>query len=207
MVQIPRQPRFSIVDCDGSRQRLIIVWARSALQEGSTPSSTTIFVRTIRGSTTITPPTLSWRVIVEQPKARGEKTEAILIAEFVKYDFKVLLPFGDNLRYDLVLDTPNGFKRVQCKTGRLNNNSVVFSVCSTRINTKGWHRLDYHGDVDYFAVYCYENQQAYVVPINRVGKKCRSLRITPFRIFGNNLKQDILMAEDFKLESFCGDVG
>lgn len=44
-VKIPCVPRFSTVDCDGSRQPLITVRARLALQLGSTPRSTTSLTR------------------------------------------------------------------------------------------------------------------------------------------------------------------
>ena len=35
-------------------------------------------------------------------KTAGEITEAVVLAEFLKAGFPVLVPFGDNLRYDLV---------------------------------------------------------------------------------------------------------
>jgi len=49
----------------------------------------------------------------------GTRTEAVVLAELVKRGYRVLLPFGHNHRYDLVLDVEGRFVRVQCKTGRL----------------------------------------------------------------------------------------
>jgi len=76
------------------------------------------------------------------PKAVGEKTEAIIIAELIKKDYVVLLPFGDNQRYDLVIHHNNEFIRVQCKTGRLRNGAIVFNTISIGVNTKGYKLKD-----------------------------------------------------------------
>jgi hypothetical protein len=49
-------------------------------------------------------------------KAIGEVSEAVILAEFLKAGFPVLLPFGDNQRYDMVIEVSGRFLRVQCKT-------------------------------------------------------------------------------------------
>lgn len=43
-------------------------------------------------------------------KVTGDTTEAIVLAEFLKAGFPVLLPFGENHRYDLVIETGGGGK-------------------------------------------------------------------------------------------------
>jgi len=45
--------------------------------------------------------------------------------------FAVLVPFGENTRYDLVIDDGERLARVQCKTGRLRSGAIVFKVCSS----------------------------------------------------------------------------
>ena len=44
--------------------------------------------------------------------------------------FDILLPFGENTRYDLVTDDGSRLRRVQCKTGRLRDGAVRFPTCS-----------------------------------------------------------------------------
>jgi len=44
-------------------------------------------------------------------KAIGEISEAIVLAEFLKMGFPVLLPFGDNQRYDMVIEAGGRFLR------------------------------------------------------------------------------------------------
>ena len=46
----------------------------------------------------------------------GLRTEAHITGELVRRGYSVLLPFGVNQRYDLVLDQGDRFVRVQCKT-------------------------------------------------------------------------------------------
>lgn len=131
------------------------------------------------------------------PKARGEKTEAIIIAELVKKDIAISLPFGDNQRYDLIMDTADrGLVRVQCKTGRLKNGRITFNTVSTRINANGYYTRDYVGDIEYFAVYCYENDTVYLVPIEDIAKSKTALRITPPL---NHQKAGIRWAKDYEL--------
>jgi PD-(D/E)XK endonuclease len=45
--------------------------------------------------------------------------------------FTVLVPFGENLRYDLAIDNGSRLARVQCKTGRLRAGAIRSNVCST----------------------------------------------------------------------------
>jgi hypothetical protein len=50
-------------------------------------------------------------------KSTGDISEAVVMAEFLKAGFPVLLPFGDNQRYDMVVEVSGRLLRVQCKTG------------------------------------------------------------------------------------------
>jgi PD-(D/E)XK endonuclease len=98
--------------------------------------------------------------------------------------FAVSIPFGENVRYDLIIDDGCRLARVQCKTGRLRQGAVLFNVCSCY----GHHlrptetRRDYRGQVDYFVVYCSETSGVYLVPIEDLTMSNQaSLRIEPPR--------------------------
>ena len=99
-------------------------------------------------------------------------------------EYQLFVPFGENTRSDLIIDDGKELQRVQCKTGRLRNGSVVFSTASTY----GHHpnpkviRRTYAGDIDFFAVYCPDNERVYLVPIDDVPTRCQAmLRVTPAR--------------------------
>jgi len=77
---------------------------------------------------------------------------------------KVLTPFGDNVRYDLVVEENGRFTRIQCKTGKINRGAVVFSVASSQYH-RGGKRRDYRGQVEAFGVFCPDNEKVYIIPI------------------------------------------
>jgi hypothetical protein len=113
------------------------------------------------------------------PKDLGERTEAVVIAELVKLGFHVLLPFGDNRRYDVVLEHHGRFIRLQCKTGRLRRGRIEFRTASTVYQPEGATKRfrPYHGEADAFVVYCWETDAVYVVPIDEVGSWNCFLRV------------------------------
>jgi hypothetical protein len=53
----------------------------------------------------------------QDSKSTGERSEAIIMGRLVATGYTVLMPFGENKRYDLVIeDADRQFWRVQCKT-------------------------------------------------------------------------------------------
>jgi hypothetical protein len=93
----------------------------------------------------------------------GQRSEAAILAAFIERGFEVLMPWGTNHRYDMVLDLGDRFLRVQCKTGRLKRGAVEFNAHSVRVNTNANFTRDYVGEIDYFAVYCSATSNVYMV--------------------------------------------
>ena len=56
---------------------------------------------------------------MEHPKAIGDRSTLAIMIALQSAGYTVLLPFGENTRYDLVIDDGARLARVQCKTGRL----------------------------------------------------------------------------------------
>lgn len=52
------------------------------------------------------------------PKGIGQKSEAQVLACFLKNDMIVLSPFGDNERYDFVIDETDCTVRFVCNNGQ-----------------------------------------------------------------------------------------
>lgn len=85
---------------------------------------------------------------------KGDLTEAIVIAELKERNIPVSKPFGDNERYDLLVEAPDGeILRIQVKTGRYTNEAINFRGVSRHTNCSGSVYETYDGDVDYFIVY------------------------------------------------------
>ncbi|MGZ8795469.1 MAG: group I intron-associated PD-(D/E)XK endonuclease [Gaiellaceae bacterium] len=95
---------------------------------------------------------------MEHPKQIGDRTTLAVMLALRQSGYTLLVPFGENTRYDLVIDDGLQLARVQCKTGRLREGAIRFAACSTYAhhpNPKVVSR-DYAGQVDFFGVYCPE---------------------------------------------------
>jgi hypothetical protein len=126
----------------------------------------------------------------------GTRTEATILSELVRRGYQVLLPFGQNQRYDLVLDIEGSFLRVQCKTGRLRNGCVMFSAKSIRSNTRRAVLRDYAGDIELFIVHCPETDGIYAIPVDEATRTQGTLRIDPT---ANGQDKRVRWARDYEL--------
>ena len=110
----------------------------------------------------------------------GDVSVGKIIGRLVKEGRTILLPFGDNARYDLVLDDQGIFTRVQCKTGHPIGNAIHFKTVSTNYKKGSWVLKNYVGDVDVFAVYCPETDEVFMVPMSVIeNRNSLSLRLCP----------------------------
>jgi PD-(D/E)XK endonuclease len=110
----------------------------------------------------------------------GERSEAIILAELVKRGHRVLVPYGTNHRYDLVIDLGARFLRAQCKTGRLRKGAIKFNTRSTRANTLRAVTTPYDADqIDLFLIYCPDTDRVYAVGIDEATSSEGALRVDP----------------------------
>jgi hypothetical protein len=134
-------------------------------------------------------------------KTIGDRTEAMVMARLLQVYSVVLLPFGENCRYDLLIEDGERFVRVQCKTGRLRDGAVWFPSCSTSYLTRADgakpRRRSCVDAADVFGIYCPETDAVYLVPVNEVGSRSGSLRVDPPR---NNQTKKVRWATDYELE-------
>jgi hypothetical protein len=117
--------------------------------------------------------------LTNHPVDVGLRTEAAILSELVRRGYSVLLPFGVNQRYDLVLVLGGKYVRAQCKTGRLRNGVVIFSTKSVQCNTKRSVVRDYDGGADVFLVYCPDIGGVYCVPVEDAPTGYMYLRVKP----------------------------
>ena len=137
----------------------------------------------------------------KNPKAVGERSEAIILARLIEVGYNILTPFGDNQRYDLLIeDVDEKFWRVQCKTGRSNGEYIEFAPASLYYHTRAGRTThgskDYHGQIDYFAVYCPETRGVYLIPVDHAGVSQMNLRLTPT---ANKQKKGVRWAKDYEI--------
>jgi PD-(D/E)XK nuclease superfamily protein len=122
--------------------------------------------------------------VLQHPKDIGDRTTLAVMLALHDAGFAVLVPFGENTRYDLVIDDGVRLARVQCKTGRLRDGAVRFRPCSYYAhhpNPKTTHR-HYAGQVEWFGVHCPETDGVYLIPIEDVpNRRSAALRVDPPR--------------------------
>ena len=143
---------------------------------------------------------------VPDTKATGETTEAVVLAEFVKAGFPVLVPWGDNRRYDLVVEVSGSFLRIQCKTAtpcgwRGDRACIRFMARSRELDGRAYSRSrPYRDQADLFAAYAPTTGQVYVLPVAEVPESDVWLRLTPAK---NNQQLKIRLAEDHTLAAWA----
>jgi hypothetical protein len=91
-----------------------------------------------------------------QPK--DDLTEAVVITELMERDVPVSTPFGNNERYDMVIESPTGsLLRTQVKTGWFSGGTIRVKGHSQHTNSTGnTYELYDSDDIDYFLAYCHE---------------------------------------------------
>lgn len=126
----------------------------------------------------------------------GNISEAMVLAALLKRGEKVLMPFGDNLRYDIALDRDGELVRIQCKTGKLENEVIIFSTRSVYTQSGRTITQDYVGGADFFGVFCPDNEKVYLIPVSEVGKCEATLRVVPTK---HGQTKKIRMATDYEI--------
>lgn len=132
-------------------------------------------------------------------KGIGIVSELVAMQHFAAAGFGILLPLGDFAPYDLILDDRRGrLYRIQVKTGRLRRGVVLFNCCSNH-GHRNAPPTQYIGMIEAFAIYCPDNGEFYVVPIDAeaVTATSGSLRIAaPI----NNVRKTIKWAKDYRFD-------
>lgn len=134
----------------------------------------------------------------------GNIGESVAICEFMKKGIQVLLPFGQNVPYDLVIQINDSFYKIQCKTTKKVHNDTFmrFDICRTGF--KGKRMLYTSQEIDYYFLYCIENNYIGLVPINdAIGLSDLILRISPPK---NNQAIKIRYASDYSFDKQINNV-
>jgi hypothetical protein len=128
-------------------------------------------------------------------KRIGDISEAQVILALTNMGVDILIPFGENHRYDLVADDGEKLVRIQVKTGRVRNGVVVYA-CSSAHTHRGGRSRPYFGEIDYLAVYCPGTGKVYLLPEDELTATNAHLRLVPPK---NNIRKTIRWAADYEL--------
>lgn len=130
-------------------------------------------------------------------KQKGNLTELQCLTAFYEQGCHVSIPYGENSRYDMIVDVNGKLIRVQVKTSSLkhnDSNAIEFSCRSSYINSTGVKNVRYNAnEIDYFATYW--NDKCYLIPIS----ECSTAKTIRFAPPKNGQKSGISFAKDYEL--------
>jgi len=126
-------------------------------------------------------------------KQVGEVSEAKVMTRLMEREIPVLDPWGDNQRYDFVIDVGD-FLSVQVKTAQNPREGVIKFPCHS-VGRNGKND-DYRGDVDLFGVYSPDLEECFLVPVEDAGRSEMNLR---FKMPKNGQRKGITWAVDYIL--------
>lgn len=136
----------------------------------------------------------------------GDIGETKALYEFSRYGIPVLLPFGNNVSYDLCIDCLGEILKVQVKTiSKIKNNRMSFEICQNNGFT-GEHWNYSTSDVDLFFLYCIENDTYALVPY----KEVTGIRNVTIRLNNSNLYTNSKVARyasDYTIERTLRSLG
>jgi len=134
----------------------------------------------------------------------GEVSRMQVMAAVARLGKNVWIPLADIGRSDFAFEENGRFFRVQSKTGRLRKGVVTFLGCSFNSSSVPGRRIcrPYTGEVEYFGVYCPDNNKVYLVPASEVPTACCHLRIDPPR---NGQKTKLRWAREYEIGEGLGD--
>jgi PD-(D/E)XK endonuclease len=114
-------------------------------------------------------------------KRVGDISELRVMCDLVEAGYLVSIPFGENHRYDLIIEKDFVLSRVQVKTGRLRKGVVLFNCYSSHTHRGGAATRMYTGEVEFFGVYCPDTDCTYLLPLSEMPVQQGMLRVAPPR--------------------------
>jgi hypothetical protein len=133
-------------------------------------------------------------------KQKGNLTELQCISACYALGYSVSIPYGENSRYDFILDIDGKLLKIQVKTCHLKqtvsnpNDAIIFACRSTHAtNTHIVYQRYTKEQIDYFATYW--NNKCYFVPV----EECSTEKTLWFNPPKNGQQTHISMAKDYEL--------
>ena len=85
-------------------------------------------------------------------KQKGDIAEALALYRLMQQGYSVANPWGDNDRYDFLIEKAGYTYRVQVKYGRYDEETGTAEANTASVNARTQEKEDYAGDADLIAV-------------------------------------------------------
>ncbi|GAB6879445.1 hypothetical protein JCM17823_17190 [Halorubrum gandharaense] len=107
----------------------------------------------------------------------GDETEVRVIHDLVSNGYSVSIPFGDNDKYDLIIDDNGSLYRIQCKTcWETEKGTIRFNTHSQTTKDGEYHEQTYEDGIDAFVVRHPPDETLYWVDVDEAGSQKMELR-------------------------------
>lgn len=135
---------------------------------------------------------------IVHPKQKGEATEAIITAEFMKRGFLCSKPIGDNQPFDLIVynKARNTLIKIQCRLANVKNGVFRAKLMSTRSSRTKNYITDNREFIDYYAFYAEESGKVYIIKSETDSTKSIYLRLVEAKKPLKNMKY----ADNYELD-------
>lgn len=125
-------------------------------------------------------------------KIKGDVAELAVAKKLMGEGWKILFPYGEDHRYDLVVEKDKKFVRIQVKYVTPKNGAIDINCQSSN----NWSILVYNSnEIDVIAAYNSKSEEIYFVPSSQINHRSFKLRLENAK---NNQRSKIHIAENFK---------
>lgn len=139
-------------------------------------------------------------MLFNEKQIAGITTELIVAQKFIELGYIVSIPYGNNSRYDMIVDTDKNRYRVQVKHASLNDNgSYTIQTCNSVATMSKRERKYYtKEDID-FIVSIIQNQLV-VIPVEIIEKTASKIFRTELPKYGS--KSNCNLIQDYTIERY-----
>lgn len=133
---------------------------------------------------------------------KGDVALTQIVAEITRQRGIVFVPISEHSRVDLVAELNGLLKKIQVKSGRLRDGSIIVDLRSSWSNKSGSYSIKRDkDDYDILAVYCPQNNKCYFIDMEKI-ENVSSIQIRVDSVEKCNARLVKLWAHD--LEEYGG---
>jgi hypothetical protein len=113
-------------------------------------------------------------------RQKGDYSEVVVLAELLRREMRVAIPYGNSQGYDAIVFGKNGWKSIQIKTayrrGKRGNRIYIDTIRGTSINKRRGYSK---GSFDYLVAVLPDERLFWIIPFSKMeGRRCISLSET-----------------------------
>ena len=128
----------------------------------------------------------------------GMLTELECTKRFIKLGFTVSIPYGNNDRYDMIIDNGNNMYRIQIKTAHKNDNgSYTVQVCN-KVNTMSQNKIKHYTKEQIDFIVTIIEDQLVVIPVETIENSTQKIFRTELPKSGTTSHCNLI--KDFSVE-------